>query len=54
MHERDAFRARVGELEAVLRTIRSETDLALHHSEIQLLTMCRIACVARRALGDGE
>jgi hypothetical protein len=54
MNERDAFRARVGELEAVVKTIQSETDLALRHSEIQLLTMCRIACIARRVLGDGE
>jgi hypothetical protein len=54
MNERDAFRARVGELEAALKTVQRETDLALRYSEIQLLTMCRIACIARRAVGaDG-
>jgi len=52
MNERDAFRARVDELEAALRTVQRETELAFRYSEIQLLTMCRIACVARRAVGE--
>ena len=40
------------ELEEVLKTVTRETDLALRFSEIQLLTMCRISCIARRAVGD--
>ena len=52
MNERDAFRDRVGELEAALRTVHRETELALRYSELQLLTMCRIACIARRAVGE--
>lgn len=52
MNERDAFRARVGELEAALKKVQRETELALRYSEIQLLTMCRIACIARSVVGD--
>jgi hypothetical protein len=52
MNERDVLRARVDALEAALMIIQRETTLALRYSEIQMLTMCRIACIARRAVGD--
>ena len=52
MNERDAFRARVNQLEEALKIVERETELALRYSELQFLTMCRIACVARRAVGE--
>jgi hypothetical protein len=52
MHERDAFRARVSQLEEALKIVERETELALRYSELHVLTMCRIACVARQAVGD--
>ena len=52
LNERDSYRDRVAALEAALRTVQRETELALRYSEIQLLTMCRIACIARLAVGE--
>lgn len=52
MNERDEYRARVRELEAVLKAVRHETEMALEHSELQPLTICRISCIARRAVGE--
>ena len=55
MNERDAFRARVDELEEALKAVQRESDLALRYSQLQLLTMCRISCIVRRAVGaNGE
>lgn len=43
---------RLNELERALIAIREETDHALRHPEVYFLTICRIACLARRALGE--
>jgi hypothetical protein len=54
MNERNAYRDRVRELEDALSTVRRETELAMQHSEIQMLTICRISCIARRAVGEAD
>ncbi len=50
LRERDTFRARVLELEAVLAQVRRETDEALRKPQAQFLVLCRIATVVYRAL----
>lgn len=52
MNERDVYRARVRELEAALTKVRRETELALRFSDLHFLTLCRISCIARRAVGE--
>jgi hypothetical protein len=54
MNERDTYRARVRELEDALTKVRRETELALRFSDIHFLTLCRISCIARRAVGERD
>jgi hypothetical protein len=54
MNERDTYRARVRELEGALTKVRRETELAMRFSDIHFLTLCRISCIARRAIGERD
>lgn len=51
MHERDALRERAARLESELATVKREIEFALRFPEINMLSLCRIRTVARRALG---
>lgn len=53
LHERDALRTRVEELERSLRAIEREAERALAFPEINFLTLCRIATITRRARCPG-
>lgn len=44
--------ARVRALESALRAVQVEAEHALAQPEIHFLTMCRIACLARRAFEE--
>lgn len=50
LRERDALRARLTRLEAEMATVNRETEYALRFPEINLLVLCRIGTIARRAL----
>ena len=50
----ESLEARLRALEDALRAVQVEAEHALAQPEIHFLTMCRIACLARRAFeGDG-
>lgn len=51
LRERDALEARQREVELALDTIEGEIDKALHHPEIAVMALCRIAAMVRRARG---
>jgi len=48
--ERDALLTRVRDLEAEFARVRHEIEHALRFPEINLLTLCRIATIARRVV----
>jgi hypothetical protein len=50
---RSGLEARLRALEDALRAVHVEAEHALAQPEIYFLTMCRIACLARRAF-EGE
>ena len=47
MHERDALRVRVQDLDEALGQIAGEIEHALRHPELHFLALCRIASLVR-------
>lgn len=50
----EGLEARLRALEDALRAVQVEAEHALAQPEIHFLSMCRIACLARRVFGDEE
>ncbi|MDB4937617.1 MAG: hypothetical protein JWP87_4589 [Labilithrix sp.] len=47
LEERNALRERLAELEESVARISAETEQALRNPELSVLTLCRIATIAR-------
>lgn len=50
----DGLEARLRALEDALRAVQVEAEHALAQPEIHFLSMCRIACLARRVFDDED